>query len=86
MAETVYLLCALTSAACAVLLLRSWLAGRQRLVLWTALGFAGLALNNVLLFIDLALIGPNTSLQFWRDASTLGGLAVLLAGMVWESR
>ena len=86
MAEIVYLLCALTSAACAVLLLRSFLVARQRLVLWTALGFAGLAVNNVLLFIDLAVIGQSASLQFWRDASTLAGLAVLLGGMVWESR
>lgn len=85
MASLVYVLCALTSALCAVLLLRSWAATRQRLVLWTGLGFAGLALNNALLVVDLVAF-PDVGLQPLRDASGLLAVGVLLAGLVWESR
>ncbi len=85
MAAAVYVLCALTSALCAVLLLRSWLAARQRLVLWTALGFAGLAVNNLLLLVDRSVL-PDVDLQLLRDLSGLVAVSVLLAGLVWESR
>lgn len=85
MATTVYALCAVTSALCAVLLLRSWLAGRQRLVLWTALGFAGLFLNNLLLVVDQSVF-PDVDLQVLRDASGLVAVLVLLGGLIWESR
>ena len=85
MATTVYALCAVTSALCAVLLLRSWLAGRQRLVLWTALGFAGLFLNNLLLVVDQSVF-PDVDLQVLRDASGLAAVLVLLGGLIWESR
>lgn len=85
MATTVYALCAVTSALCAVLLLRSWLSGRQRLVLWTALGFAGLFLNNLLLVVDQSLF-PDVDLQVLRDTSGLAAVLVLLGGLIWESR
>ena len=52
MAETVYALCALTSLACAALLLRGYVRSRVRLLLWSGLCFAFLFLNNVLLFVD----------------------------------
>jgi hypothetical protein len=84
-ADVVYALCALTSALCAGLLLRSWLTGRQRLVLWTSLGFAGLAVNNLLLLIDQSVL-PDADLQLLRDLSGLLAVSVLLAGLIWESR
>jgi hypothetical protein len=85
MATVVYLLCALTSALCAVLLLRSWAAQRLRLVLWTGLGFLGLAVNNALLVVDRRLL-PDVDLVLLRDVSGLLAVAVLLAGLIWESR
>jgi hypothetical protein len=85
MAAVVYLLCALTSALCAVLLLRAWFGQRQRLVLWTGLGFAGLAVNNALLLLDRSVL-PDVDLQLLRDASGLIAVSVLLAGLIWESR
>lgn len=85
MATVVYALCAVTSALCAVLLLRSWLAGRQRLVLWTALGFAGLFVNNLLLLVDQSVF-PDVDLQVLRDTSGLVAVVVLLGGLIWESR
>src|ERR1043165_8848398 len=53
MATVVYVLCLLASALCPVLLARGYRATRVRLLLWSALCFAGLALNNVLLFADI---------------------------------
>lgn len=84
MAAAVYLLCALTSALCAVLLLRAWAATRQRLVLWTGVGFAGLAVNNALLVADLIVI--DADLQVLRDVSNLAAVSVILGGLIWETR
>lgn len=85
MATTVYLLCAITSAACAILLFRNWRAERLRLVLWTALGFTGLAVNNVLLLVDTSLL-TDTDLRVLRDLAGTVAVGVLLFGLVWESR
>ena len=84
MAEAVYALCALTGLACAGLLLRAWLHTRVRLLLWCLLGFAGLALNNVVLFID-KVIAPDLDLSVWRGLPAALGAAVLALGLVWES-
>lgn len=51
--ELVYVLCAATSIACAVLLLRGYRRSRASLLLWSAVCFACFALNNILLVIDL---------------------------------
>lgn len=80
----VYLLCLGTSLACFLLLLRSWRRGRMRLLLWSALCFAGLALTNLILFVDLILL-PGVDLQLLRALVTLGALGVLLFGFVWET-
>ncbi|HEY6455270.1 MAG TPA: DUF5985 family protein [Steroidobacteraceae bacterium] len=85
MAESVYALCALTSMLCAALLFRGYRANRTRLLFWSSLCFAGLALNNVLLFADLVLL-PNIDLFFWRSAAALLGMSILLYGLIWESR
>ena len=85
MAAVVYSLCALTSIACAVLLLRAWRASRVQLLMWSALGFAGLAVNNVLLFVDRVLV-PDVDLTLYRDVSGLAALSVLLFGLIWESK
>lgn len=86
MAEIVYALCALTSAACAVLLVRGWLHNRSRLLLWSSLCFVGLALNNVLLFVDLVLTPPELDLSLLRAATALVAMLLLVVGLVWESR
>ena len=85
MATVVYFLCAATSIACAVLLVRSWRQSRVRLLMWCAVGFTGLAINNVLLFADRVLV-PERDLGVLRDASGFAAMAVLLAGLIWESR
>lgn len=52
MAELIYALCALTSAICAILLLRSYFKTRYRLLLWAGLCFVGLTANNILMVTD----------------------------------
>lgn len=79
----VYLLCLATSAACALLLARSYLRDRARLLLWVAAGFAALAVNNLLLVADLILL-PSVDLWIWRQVAAGVGIAVLLYGFLWE--
>ena len=79
----IYVLCAVTSSRCAVLLVRSYLRTRTRLLLWAALCFCGLALNNLLLVLDKAT--PDFDLSLARSIPALVGLGLLLYGLVWES-
>jgi hypothetical protein len=83
MAELIYLLCALASTFCAVLLIRNYVRTRLRLVLFASLCFAGLALNNVLLFIDLAVV-PNLDLSLLRGGIAVAAMLLLVVGLVLE--
>jgi hypothetical protein len=85
MAEVVYLLCAATSLLCASMLIRSWLRTRVRLLFWSSVCFAGLAVNNVLLFIDLVLVTTAIDLSIVRGVCALVSLAVLLGALVWDA-
>lgn len=87
----VYVLCAATSVACAVLLLRGFARSGTRFLLWCALCFVALGVNNVLLLIDRGLY-ENTNLfvagvdlAVWRSAIALGGLGILIYGLVWDT-
>jgi Family of unknown function (DUF5985) len=84
MAETIYLLCAVASLACAVLLLRGFSRTGARILLWSSLCFVGLVLNNLLLFVDLVLL-PHSDLALARSGAALLGLAPLVFALVWES-
>jgi hypothetical protein len=84
MAEAVYLLCALMSAACAVLLMRAWSRNRMRLLLYSGLCFMWLTLNNSILFIDLVLV-PGIDLSLARTLTSLTGAATLLFGLIWDA-
>jgi hypothetical protein len=86
MAEAVYLLCALASGFCALLLIRNYRATRTRLLLWSSLCFAGLALNNVLLVIDRVLLPPEVQLDLWRSIVALVAMLLLVFGLIWETR
>jgi hypothetical protein len=81
MAEAVYLLCALTSLLCAVMLFRGYRSSRTRLLFWSCLCFAGLAVNNVLLFVDLVVV-PEFDLRVLRASTALVSLALLVYGLV----
>jgi hypothetical protein len=83
MAAGVYVLCALTSSFCAALLLRAYRLQRARLLFWSSLCFIGLALNNILLFVDLIVV-PQIDLQPVRNGAALLGTAVMLFGLIWD--
>ena len=82
-AISVYLLCVLTSALCAVLLGRSYLRTRMRLLLWSSLCFVLLAANNLVVVIDLAIL-PAVDLRLLRHALSLGAVLLLLVGFIWD--
>lgn len=85
MAEAVYMLCALTSAACAFLLIRSYRRNRIRLLFWSAFCFVALAVNNALVFVDL-LVVPGIDLFSLRAGVALVGLGGILFALIWETR
>jgi hypothetical protein len=85
MANLIYALCALTSIACALLLLRGYAQSGARLLLWSGLCFAGLAVNNVVLFVDMRIV-PEVDLSVWRSIPALVGIAFLIYGLVWDSQ
>ena len=84
MADVVYVLCALTSLACAVLLWRGWRRSRARLLFWSALCFIGLFLNNALLIVDLRML-PQLDLAVVRTIPALLGAMALVYGLVWDT-
>lgn len=84
MAGSIYTLCALTAALCAVLLLQAYFQGRYRLLLWSGLCFVGLTLNNLLLVVDKIVI-PHTDLSVARTGMALAAMCVLLYGLVWDA-
>lgn len=83
MAELVYALCAVTSILCAALLVRGYLARRKPLLLWSSVGFAGFAVNNVLVFLDLVIV-PTVDLSLPRNVAGFAGAMALLVGFAWE--
>ena len=85
MAEVVYVLCGVTSIACAGLLLRGYLMSRMSLLFWAAVCFVGLTIDNALLFVDLILL-PHVDLFLLRTAAALAGMVVLLYGLIWDIR
>ena len=84
MAESVYVLCALTSTACAVLLLAAYRRSRARLLLWSCLCFAFLAVDNLLLVVDLGIV-QGTDLSVPRVSVALAGLVLLLYGLIYDT-
>ena len=84
LATAIYILCALTSIICAALLLRGWSQSRARLLFWSGLCFAGLALNNILLILDVAVL-PDVDLELWRTLPALAGVSLLVYGLIWET-
>ncbi len=83
MAAAVYLLCAVTSMVCAALLIRAYLQNRARLLFWSSVCFIGLALNNVLLFVDLVVV-PQIDLRMVRNVTGVVAVSIMLFGLIWD--
>jgi hypothetical protein len=85
MAEFVYGLCAATSVLCVIMLFRGYRSRRTHLLFWACLCFAGLAANNLLLFVDLIIL-PQIDLSIWRLGIAVAAMSALLFGLIWESK
>lgn len=83
MALVVSILGTLTALLCAVLLLRGYAAGRQRLLLWSGLCFAGLTASNAILVADL--LDERNDLHVIRLATAAVAMLVMVYGLVWEA-
>lgn len=81
----VYFLCLATSAVCAGLLIRGYLRSRTRILLWSAICFVLLALNNLLAVVDIVLIPDGIDLRAERLAASLAAVLILLYGFIWET-
>lgn len=81
----IYLLCALTSFLCAVLLLNGFRNNSVRLLLWSGICFLAMTLDNVILFMD-RIVFPAVDFSMVRTMPGLIGLIVLLYGLVWDAK
>ena len=81
MGIAVYILCALTSLACTVLLMGRYSKTRVSLLFWSAVAFLAFTLTNVLLFVDMVMV-PDLPLGMIRNCITLAGVVVLLYGLI----
>ena len=83
--KIIYALCAITSLLTAAMLLRYYLARRSRLLLWSCVAFLGLAVNNVMVFVDLVLF-TGVDLSVPRTLAGTIGVLALSFGLVWEDQ
>lgn len=81
----VYLLCLATSVGCALLLTQAWRRTRAPLLLWSALCFGFLALNNLFVVFDMVFI-RNVNLTLARQFSAIAAICVMLFGFIWKIR
>ena len=84
MAGVVYILCAITSLICAIMLYNGFRQNKFRLLFWSSVGFLGFALNNSLLFVDL-MIGPAYDLSIIRTIPAMVGLLLLIYGLISDT-
>jgi hypothetical protein len=84
MAAVIYTLCAITSGFCTWLLVRAYIGTKSRLLLWSAICFAGLTLENAGLWVD-KIVFPMSDLSVMRLSIGLFAMAVLLFGLIWEA-
>lgn len=79
----VYILCFLTSSACAWLLGRSYRRAGAKLLLWSSICFVFLAGNNLVLVLDV-LVLPAVDLRLPRLLLALAAVSSLIWGFVWD--
>ena len=84
-ADAIYLLCAATSLVAAGLLLRQYRMRRTPLLLWSCTAFAGLAVNNVLVFLDFGVLRDDVDLALPRSLIAAAAMTTLVYGLVREA-
>lgn len=80
----VYGLCFTTSAACSLLLYRSFRRSRDGMLFWSAMCFLFLAINNLIVIVDLLFL-PAWDLRLFRLCASLTAVALIVFGFVWRS-
>lgn len=83
MASIVYILCALTSLACSILLFRGYSANKFRLLFWSGIGFAGFSINNIILFVDESVI-HHIDFSVARTVPGAIGIIIMVYGLITE--
>jgi Family of unknown function (DUF5985) len=83
MPAIVYSLCFATSVICAALLMRAYLRTQTRLLLWSAIAFVCLAINNFFVLGDMVLF-PDVNMLAYRYAAAGAAVCVLIYGFIWE--
>ena len=83
-ADAIYALCAATSLLAGWLLMRHYRTRRTPLLLWSCLAFIGLAINNVLVLLDFAIV-PELDLALPRMLSGVAAIVTLVYGLIWET-
>ena len=79
-----YAIAVMSSATCAVLLLRAYAHRGIRLLMWSGICFIGLTISNVALFVDLVVF-PHIDLRLARLVPALAGMMCLLYGFVFDA-
>ena len=83
MAKTVYILAAILSLGCTLMLFRGYRRSRTRFLFWSSLSFVGLTLNIIILFVDMVIF-PEIDLSWWGDGAVLVSLFLILYGLLWD--
>lgn len=82
-AVIIYVVCLVASVVCAALLARSFHRYRSRILLWSSVSFTLLALNNLMMVLDL-LVFPEIDLSVIRTCCSLAAACTLIYGFIWE--
>jgi hypothetical protein len=79
----IYLLCVMAGLLCAYLLVRAYRRRKSRLLVWCALCFILLAINNLVLAADVLFL-PDVDLGGLQLLTSLSAVCVLLYAFIWE--
>ncbi len=85
MSSIVFSLCAIASIYVAYLLARAYRLRPSRILFWSAICFGGLALNNIVLFVDLVLMPNEVTFALARNTIIVGSIGSLIYGLVWDT-
>jgi hypothetical protein len=77
----VYILCAVTSLGCALLLLRGSLQSRNGLLFWSSLCFFAMTANNLLQYVNF-IVFPDVDILIIARLSAALGIVLLNIGLI----
>lgn len=85
MSVIIFSLCALASIFVAYLLAKAYRQRPSQILFWSAICFGGLALNNIVLFIDLVLMPAEITYGLVRNGIIVASIGSLVYGLVWDT-